>query len=272
MKLGIIVAGVLVIAVAVGLIIPLGTKTNGKQAERVDSMQPEIGLPASSPVGGSPHSAHAPMPTSSDATPATQFPTTSGTTSSQRVGNPAAGSTAPNRGAAAPTSLPLSSGFESGGATIPQPTGIFAGGTLVNQQSASGGTPSAEESETTAPNPAASASPGGANASQGETVEIVQEVPRGASVPALFYDEQPRTPQQSAALDRIARDFNEAVSNPPPDVSETENWEAARRIADERYLNLFGYKAFNQHHLMAAKEAAKERKAANASVQSPSSP
>ncbi len=97
--------------------------------------------------------------------------------------------------------------------------------------------------------------------SSGSGAEIVLNVPAGAVVPAAFVDKTPRTPQQQKALDEILTDFDTNVSTPQPGVSETENWNTARQIADQRYLTLFGYQAYNQYHLQAAKEALNEKKA-----------
>lgn len=91
--------------------------------------------------------------------------------------------------------------------------------------------------------------------------ELVIPVPPGERVPALFLDEAERPLPQQKMLDRIAAEFNEAVSNPPPGLSVEEVWEQARLNADEKYLILFGYAAYNDFHLQAAKEAVRERKA-----------
>lgn len=90
--------------------------------------------------------------------------------------------------------------------------------------------------------------------------EITIPVPEGAKVPALFQDETPKPPQQMRALDRIASEFEQNVSEIPAGMTEGEVWDAARMIADERYITLFGYQAFNQYHLKAAKEALKEKR------------
>jgi hypothetical protein len=94
---------------------------------------------------------------------------------------------------------------------------------------------------------------------------LVIPVPPGAKVPALFLDETLRPVPQQKMLDRIAADFNEAVSDPPMGVSAEEAWEQARLNADERYLKLFGYAAYNAYHLQSAKEAVSEKKALQAS-------
>lgn len=91
--------------------------------------------------------------------------------------------------------------------------------------------------------------------------EIVQDVPEGAKVPALFYDNESKPIPQQKALDRIAIEFQQNVSETPPGLTKEEVWEAARAIADERYITLFGYQAFNQYHLQSAREALKEKRA-----------
>jgi hypothetical protein len=91
--------------------------------------------------------------------------------------------------------------------------------------------------------------------------EIVQNVPEGAKVPTVFYDNSEKPLPQQKALDRIAEEFEKNVSEVPPGLTQQEVWETARSIADERYITLFGYQAFNQYHLKAAKEALKEKQA-----------
>jgi hypothetical protein len=98
--------------------------------------------------------------------------------------------------------------------------------------------------------------------------ELVIPVPPGAKVPALFLDEGQRPLPQQKMLDRMAAEFNEAVSNPPPGVSVEEVWEQARLSADEKYRILFGYVAYNAHHLQAAKEAVREKRALQATAPS----
>jgi hypothetical protein len=89
-------------------------------------------------------------------------------------------------------------------------------------------------------------------------------VPTGAKVPVVFYDNQARPLAQQQALDRIAGEFNEIISNPPPGYTQEEVWDAARKLADQRYTVLYGFDAFNQLSMRAAKEALKEKKAATA--------
>ena len=91
--------------------------------------------------------------------------------------------------------------------------------------------------------------------------EITIPVPVGAKIPALFQDDTPKPPQQMKALDRIASEFEQNVSEIPAGMTKEEVWEASRSIADERYKTLFGYQAFNQYHIKAAKEALKEKRA-----------
>jgi hypothetical protein len=89
--------------------------------------------------------------------------------------------------------------------------------------------------------------------------EIKIPVPEGAKVPALFFDDAPKPPPQTKALDKIATEFEENVSEIPLGMTKEEVWEEARRIADESYIILFGYQAFNQYHIQSAKEALKEK-------------
>lgn len=91
--------------------------------------------------------------------------------------------------------------------------------------------------------------------------EISIPVPEGAKVPTVFFDVEEKPIAQQKALDRIAQEFEKNVSEIPPGLTKDEVWEAARSIADERYLTLFGYQAFNQYHIESAKEALKEKRA-----------
>ena len=91
--------------------------------------------------------------------------------------------------------------------------------------------------------------------------EISIPVPEGAKVPAVFFDAEERPIVQQKALDRIAQEFEKNVSEIPQELTKEEVWEAARAIADERYLTLFGYQSFNQYHIESAKEALREKKA-----------
>jgi hypothetical protein len=92
-------------------------------------------------------------------------------------------------------------------------------------------------------------------------------VPTGAKVPVVFYDNQARPIPQQQALDRIAGEFNEIISNPPTGYTQAEVWEAARKLADERYTVLYGFEAFNQMSMQAAREALREKKAVTAAGQ-----
>lgn len=94
--------------------------------------------------------------------------------------------------------------------------------------------------------------------------EISIPVPEGAKVPAVFFDGEEKPVAQQKALDRIAEEFEQNVTEVPAGVTKEEVWEAARAIADERYITLFGYQAFNHYHIQAAKEALKEKKAIQA--------
>lgn len=99
--------------------------------------------------------------------------------------------------------------------------------------------------------------------------EISIPVPEGAKVPAVFFDGEEKPVAQQKALDRIAEEFEQYVTEVPPGMKKEEVWEAARGIADQRYITLFGYQAFNQYHLQAAKEALKEKKAIQAAQEAP---
>jgi len=91
--------------------------------------------------------------------------------------------------------------------------------------------------------------------------EISIPVPEGEMVPAVFQDDTPKPTPQMKALDRIAAEFEENVREIPPGMTQTEAWGLAREIADERYITLFGYQAYNQYHLRGAREALKEKRA-----------
>jgi DNA-binding transcriptional MocR family regulator len=96
---------------------------------------------------------------------------------------------------------------------------------------------------------------------------MVIEVPAGEKVPAVFYETDPKPAPQQKMLDRIAAEFNETVTNPPPGVPEQEIWEDARRRADEQYLKLYGHAAYNARHLQSAREAVREKRALEAAAQ-----
>ena len=138
---------------------------------------------------------------------------------------------------------------------------------FVNSSVAPLGTPvQAPQSSVATPGMGSGSSPiagGSFNSSNQEPAirEIVQSVPEGAKVPTVFYDNTEKPLPQQKALDRIAAEFETNVSEVPPGLTREEVWETARSIADERYITLFGYQAFNQYHLKAAKEALKEKKA-----------
>jgi hypothetical protein len=106
-----------------------------------------------------------------------------------------------------------------------------------------------------------SSAPPDAGFGGGPIREITIPVPVGAKVPALFQDDTPKPAQQMKALDRIASEFEQNVSEIPEGMTQEEVWDAARLIADERYMTLFGYQAYNQYHIKAAKEALKEKRA-----------
>jgi hypothetical protein len=103
-------------------------------------------------------------------------------------------------------------------------------------------------------------------------VDLEIPVPVGAIVPAAFYDDQTRSPQQAKALAKIANEFQKNIASSTQSSSTTQgapnlnfkdpssDWETARQIADHQYLILFGYQAYNQAHLSAAKDALQERR------------
>lgn len=94
-----------------------------------------------------------------------------------------------------------------------------------------------------------------------EPPELNIPVPPGAIAPAVFYDQEPRSPQQTKVLDRIAKEFQQDIAAPSGGLSTQEVWETARYIADWKYQTFFGYAAYNEKHLQSAKEAVKERRA-----------
>jgi hypothetical protein len=102
--------------------------------------------------------------------------------------------------------------------------------------------------------------------------EISIPVPEGEMVPAVFQDDTPKPPAQRKALDRIATEFEQNVSEIPPGMTQSEVWGLAREIADERYLTLFGYEAYNQYHLRGAREALREKRGVQASAAAGTSP
>ena len=133
--------------------------------------------------------------------------------------------------------------------TVPTPA------TSTRSNSSAGGSESTEGSYN-------SNSAGSGGGFEGAPIrEITIPVPVGAKVPALFQDDTPKPAQQMKALDRIASEFEQNVSEIPEGMTQEEVWDAARLIADERYMTLFGYQAYNQYHIKAAKEALKEKRA-----------
>lgn len=100
-------------------------------------------------------------------------------------------------------------------------------------------------------------------------------VPFGARIPAVFFDDTPRPAPQQAALDRIMDEFQNAVGAASRSlVSESSNgddatsgvttdieaWEEARKIADRRYQILYGDAAYNQLTMSAAMQALEEKR------------
>lgn len=88
-------------------------------------------------------------------------------------------------------------------------------------------------------------------------------VPPGERLPALFYDERPLPLPQRRALDRVANEFIDAVGD-GGSAGSPAAWGAARAKADRQYITLYGHAAYNALHLQAAKEAAREARAAAA--------
>lgn len=95
-------------------------------------------------------------------------------------------------------------------------------------------------------------------------------VPRGAVLPAALVDSaEGASPAQNAALDTLANEFlNELAADdapkpptvvplkkPPARAGQPDRWDAATRMADERYRQLFGVEAYNAWTAAAAKEA-----------------
>jgi hypothetical protein len=85
-------------------------------------------------------------------------------------------------------------------------------------------------------------------------------VPAGARAPIVFYDNLSRPAPQKVALDRIATEFQEAVSaSPPPGMTQEAYWDEVRKWADLRYQALYGFDAYNQLTMHAAREALAEK-------------
>lgn len=101
----------------------------------------------------------------------------------------------------------------------------------------------------------------GAVGGGGGALEIAIPVPEGAKVPVVFFDAGDKPFAQQRALDRIAREFEKNVTEIPVGLTKQEVWEVARAIADERFIKLYGYQAYSQYHIQAAKEALKEKRA-----------
>ncbi len=102
--------------------------------------------------------------------------------------------------------------------------------------------------------------PSAAAAPAAEDPGISIAVPAGARAPIVFYDNVSRPAPQNAALDRIASDFQEVVSaSPPPGMSQEIYWDEARKLADHRYEALYGFDAYNQLSMHAAREALAEK-------------
>jgi len=71
------------------------------------------------------------------------------------------------------------------------------------------------------------------------------------------------------ALDRIAREFNANITTPDGSPPSPEVWREAKEIADRRYITLFGFRKYNEISIAAAREALKEKKAAQAATAQP---
>lgn len=114
-----------------------------------------------------------------------------------------------------------------------------------------------------------------ASAAMGGSIPAMEFiVPRAAILPAAFLDSaEGASEAQGAALDRLAHDFLSelaaAEAPKPPPVSpskkqparpgQPDRWDAATRLADERYRQLFGVEAYNAWTAAAAKEALAEK-------------
>lgn len=177
--------------------------------------------------------------------------------------------------AAAPASAPRTSGRLEETVDAAQPGNIQAEMAVAQALAAAGlstadikiatlGSAPAATADEPASEAEATPAPSEATEPVRSTRELVVPVPTGAKVPVVFYDNEPRPQPQQQALDRIATEFSDTVNNPPAGYSQQEVWEAARKIADERYTVLYGFDAFNQMSMQAAKEALKEKKAASA--------
>lgn len=137
----------------------------------------------------------------------------------------------------------------------------FSPATSLSSSPSGGGTSSNPGSQQEAQGSTGSSDVATVPSSGAGSVESNIPVPVGAIVPAILYDTEPKTPQQQAAVEKVIAEFEKNIAEVPGGYTQTEVWEAARNIADERYITLFGFEKFNQMHLSAAKEALKERKA-----------
>lgn len=142
--------------------------------------------------------------------------------------------------------------------SLQSPTSVQGAPQIAALQSSATNAGSSENTSQQASSiPATNLANGGAAAA-----ELNVPVPGGAVVPAAFYDTDPKSPQQQAALDRILKEFNDNVSQTEAGVDAQENWDEARKIADNQYLTLYGWQAYNARHIQAAKEALVEKRAA----------
>jgi hypothetical protein len=165
-----------------------------------------------------------------------------------------------------PKPSPLLSGTSSGVSNANETTpgssvAVEKGASPLGNSVVSGGTGFAGgEADSTPVNAVGSGAIAGNGYPKAMAPEISIPVPEGAKVPALFYDNEQKPIPQQKALDKIAREFEANVSEIPAGMTKEEVWEAARKFADESYLILFGYQAYNQYHIQAAKEALREKR------------
>jgi len=124
-----------------------------------------------------------------------------------------------------------------------------------------------ENNNTTQDN--ATATGGGGSSLAGTQNEIQISIPIGEEVPVAFLDETPRPDPQQRALDRILVEFNQNITAPDGAPPSPEVWRNAKKIADNRYITLYGFRKYNEMSLAAARQALKEKKAASASGAQP---
>ena len=90
----------------------------------------------------------------------------------------------------------------------------------------------------------------------------ILEITPGIPLPAvLLAQDDPLSPQAEAIKDRIAEEFEDAItqtSNPEKPKVHPDAFRAARDRADDRYRMFFGDTAYNRMTMSAAKQALKE--------------